>query len=268
MRLFLLAFTFLLTQASFGATPTTRLLLVGGGADRPPEAMKLLANWSGGTDAKILIIGWASEIPEDYFGTISADLRAQGAGDHFLAALKAPTTEAEKDLFLANLNTATGVFLSGGNQNRAMKVIEDWNLKEAFVAKFQSGTPFAGTSAGTAMMADSMITGNEGAMIGKGLGFFKKGVIDMHFLKRNREARLLSAMKDAHLDYGIGVDEDGAVAILNSEDAKVVGEKHVVFYHQNSDGSVDRNELENQATFNTKAWSPAVSCPWSISEAP
>ncbi len=257
MRILISFLLFLNVSVSIAA-PETRLLLVGGGL-RPVPAMRLFSSWAGGTNARILIIGWASTIPEDYFTSISNDLRAQGVTD-FMGALAAPKSAAEKRQFIAQLNRATALFFSGGDQNRAMKVIDEWKLRAVLKEKFVSGIPFAGTSAGTAMMAEKMITGNSEPVIRTGLGLFKKPVIDMHFLIRNREARLLNAMSEAGLNYGVGVDEDGALAVINSSETKVLGEKHVVFFHRKVNGTVDRVEQGNGETFNVEQWNLGFSC--------
>jgi cyanophycinase len=258
MRLFFLIIALLAAHVSF-ADPTTKLLLVGGG-NRPPEAMKLLSAWAGGESANVLIVGWASEVPEQYFGTISADLGAAGI-THFSSSLKPILTQAERDAFVETLNQATAIFFTGGDQNKAMKVVDQWNLKPILSVKFQAGIPFAGTSAGTALMSDTMITGNtqlvdgvETQVLGKGLGFMQKAIVDMHFIVRNREPRLIQSMKEATMEYGIGVDEDGALAVVNSTDATVVGDKHVVFFDQAVGQSLIRTELGNQATFDIKNW--------------
>lgn len=46
-----------------------------------------------------------------------------------------------------------------------------------------------------------------------GLGVFRFGVLDSHFSRRAREARLVRAMHDAAMDYGFGVDENTALLV-------------------------------------------------------
>jgi cyanophycinase len=197
------------------------------------------------------VIGWASAIPETYYQDISDELRRAGV-QHFIPALMAPQGDKERKLFLKDLDQATGVFFTGGDQNKAMAVVEKFKFKNAIQSKFLSGVPFMGTSAGTAMMAETMMTGDS-TPPGTGLGLLKAPLIDMHFLKRNREPRLLAAMESTHVPYGIGVDEAGALEVMNSESATVLGEPHVVFYH-NKDGKLDRVELGLGQKFNLGEW--------------
>ena len=251
MRFTLALLTLLFSHPSF-AGPETKLLLVGGG-NRPAEAVQAFSQWAGGASAQVLIIGWASEIPEQYFETLTKDFEAQGVHT-FLKSLTGPTNAEERTAFLSDLEKASAVFFTGGNQNRAMAVIDGMDLRTPLTQKFLSGTPFAGTSAGTALMANQMMTGDSTAPVGLGLGLFKKGMIDMHFLVRNREPRLLAAMSAARSHFGMGIDEDAALAIYNSSTAEVLSDRHVVFYDQETDHDLVRVELKHQERFNLSTW--------------
>ena len=50
-----------------------------------------------------------------------------------------------------------------------------------------------------------------------GLGVFHFGVLDSHFSKRAREARLIRATHDADMDYGFGVDENTALLVSQAD---------------------------------------------------
>ena len=52
-----------------------------------------------------------------------------------------------------------------------------------------------------------------------GLGFFNFGVLDSHFSRRTREARLVRATRDGGMDYGFGVDENTALVVGQSDAA-------------------------------------------------
>ncbi len=62
-----------------------------------------------------------------------------------------------------------------------------------------------------------------------GLGVFRFGLLDSHFSKRAREARLIRAVHDSGMDYGFGVDENTALLVHRPDAAgntrfSVVGE--------------------------------------------
>ena len=107
--------------------------------------------------------------------------------------------DAEKRVkFVEQLNSASGVFFSGGDQNRIMDVLADEGLFQMIKSKYNSGTPFGGTSAGAAVMSDPMMTGEadlkilDGTKVGvrKGLGLLPSVIFDQHFLVRQRHNRL------------------------------------------------------------------------------
>lgn len=235
------------------AAASTRLLLVGGG-ERPESALRRFVEWSGGSKARILIIGWASTIPGEYVRSLTSELSRMGVAS-VLVSETSPLSPPEREAFLVLLEQATGVFFTGGDQNRAMATIESGAYRDPMRFRFEAGVPFAGTSAGTALMAQVMITGKASPRTAPGLGLFTPAVIDMHFLKRNREPRLLSAMQDARIAFGIGVDENGALAIEDSTRAEVLGVPRVVFYETREDRNL-RYELQDRARFDLRKWRP------------
>ena len=50
-----------------------------------------------------------------------------------------------------------------------------------------------------------------------GLGVFRFGVLDSHFSRRAREARLVRATHDSGMDYGFGVDENTALLVSRAD---------------------------------------------------
>lgn len=243
----------LLSFLSGNAFGATHLLLVGGGA-RPDSAIRRFVEWSGAESSRILIVGWASSIPGEYARSLAAEFSAGGAAQ-VLISERPPENALERVRFLSLLAAATGVFFTGGDQNRAMEAIETQALGAELRSRFERGVPFAGTSAGTALMARTMMTGGESPRTSSGLGLFVPAVIDMHFLKRNREPRLIAAMESSGVPFGIGVDEDGALAIEDSVRGEVLGLPHVVFYEA-KEGRILRYELQDRERFDLRQWRP------------
>ncbi len=52
-----------------------------------------------------------------------------------------------------------------------------------------------------------------------GLGTFRFGVLDSHFSRRTREARLIRAVTESGMDYGFGVDENTALLVSQTDTA-------------------------------------------------
>jgi cyanophycinase len=65
--------------------------------------------------------------------------------------------------------------------------------------------------------------------LAKGLGLLSNAIVDQHFLRRQRNNRLLSAILDNPKVVGVGVDEATA-AIFRNDRIEVVGRSAVVVF--------------------------------------
>ncbi|MBA3692435.1 MAG: cyanophycinase [Acidobacteria bacterium] len=217
------------------ASAQEKLVLIGGGK-RPAEAISRFVNWSGKEKARILIVTWASGVPQESFDGIKKDFSAYQIAS-FENAPFAPLTEKMRREFLAQLKNASGIFFTGGDQNRIMDVLADEELYAALRERYGAGVVFGGTSAGTAAMSTPMMTGEanlkiiDGAKVGtrQGLGLLPNIVLDQHFIVRQRENRLFGLILQNPTLLGIGIDEDMAVLVEDNRRAEVVGETQVMF---------------------------------------
>lgn len=223
---------FAIANISYGQQ---RLVVVGGGK-RPPEAMKKFVEWAGGSSANILVIPWATSQPESSFEYLRKDMAELGPRNIVLAPV-APLTEEKKATFLAQLEDATGVFFTGGDQVKTMEVLKDGPLAAALRERYEKGVVFGGTSAGAAIMSTQMITGEGDFTVidgGKvqtvvGLGLLPDDVIvDQHFIKRQRQNRLFGLVLQSGRKYGIGIDEDTALLVIDNRFGEVVGARQVM----------------------------------------
>lgn len=206
-----------------------RLVIVGGG-DRPPEAVQQFFDWAGGRKARILVIAWASEQPEANLESLRQDFPAQTQLE----------LAQDPERFLAQLRDATGVWFTGGDQTKIMMVLQDPTLLEALRAKYRAGAVFGGTSAGTAIMSQRMLTGDadmsvlNGKQVGlsQGLGLLPyRLIVDQHFLKRQRENRLFGLVLENPDSLGVGIDESTALLIRDGRHARVAGQSQVMLVH-------------------------------------
>lgn len=228
-------FIVLLLVAS--AVGQQRLLVVGGG-ERPPEAMRKFVVWSGGARARILVITWASGEPEASFEALQKGFQAAGAGIAEHAPVR-PLDAEKRRRFIEQLNAATAVFFSGGDQNRIMDVLADEELLKMIKARYDAGVPIGGTSAGAAAISDPMMTGEadlkilDGKKVGvrRGLGLLPNVVFDQHFLVRQRHNRLFGLVMVNPGVLGIGIDEDTSVLIEDNRRLTVSGATQVMFVH-------------------------------------
>lgn len=216
---------FLSAEAAFAALAlppsAPRLMLIGGGP-RPAEALDRFVGWAGGEQSRILVVTWASREPEENFRAIAEDLRNSNAGE----VVHAPSPDsAGKDLagLRRELDAATAVFFSGGDQTRLMKAIADLDVADFIRSRHAGGLPVGGTSAGTAVLSSLMIAGRNPVKTAPGLGLLAGAVVDQHFLKRERLARLAAVIEKQAGLVGIGIDEGSAVAIEDGRRGEAIG---------------------------------------------
>jgi cyanophycinase len=221
-----------------------RLVIVGGGT-RPQSAMAKFVEWAGKDRSRILIIPWATEEPESAFDYLKKDL-VEFKPEAIELAPVAPMTPEKKQKFLTQLENATGVFFTGGDQVKIMNVLKDESLLEGLRKRYAAGVVFGGTSAGTAIMSRQMITGEGDFTVidGKkvqtstGLGLLPNYVIvDQHFIKRQRQNRLFGLILQEG-KFGIGIDEDTALLVTDNRFAEVTGVNQVMTVDPQRDGSL------------------------------
>ena len=202
------------------------LVVVGGGGTGPDIVAKALA-LAGGKNAIVVVLPQSSALPD--------------AGDDSVKMwLDAGAREAAKIAFddpkaAAALRRATLIWMPGGDQNRFMKAIEGTGLAEVIRERHKAGTTVGGTSAGAAVIAGAMFTGDAdlksitagGTVIATGLGLWPEALIDQHFLKRQRDNRLISAVMDRPALVGVGIDE-GTAVVVQGQSFEVIGKSSVV----------------------------------------
>jgi cyanophycinase len=232
------------------ATPSAHghLLIVGGGT-QPAELVERFVELAGGPGrARIAVVPMASEAAEESGREKAADLRRLGA-DAFVLNLS--RAQALTDSAARLLNGATGVWFSGGDQSRLTAVLAGTPTLDAIRARWRAGAVVAGTSAGAAVMPDSMLTGNQvragtdtvgyygdeypdvrrGAIqVVAGLGFLPGTLIDQHFIRRERHNRLLAAVLERPTLLGVGIDESTALEVAPDGRWTVRGASAVFVY--------------------------------------
>lgn len=235
----------LVVLSSLTADARERLVLLGGGT-RPPEALSRFAEWSGGRRARILVVAWASSEPTESFASLREDF-APYQPDRMDLAPSPPLGRGEKAELGRQIERATGVFFSGGDQGRIMDVLRDAPLLESLRARYAAGVAFGGTSAGTACMSSLMITGDgdftvidaDRVGVRAGMGLLPNVILDQHFIKRQRQNRLFGLILRHPGWLGLGIDEGSAMLVRDNRHAEVVGQTPVMVV----DGREERGAL-------------------------
>lgn len=131
--------------------------------------------------------------------------------------------EAKNEKYLARIEKAGTVFFTGGDQFRITNIMGGTQLVEIIRKKYQKEKNFliAGTSAGAMVLSDIAIIagGIQESLIdndlqtSSGLFFLEKCIVDTHFIKRGRFARLAHAIILNQEHIGIGLCENTALII-------------------------------------------------------
>ncbi len=141
-----------------------------------------------------------------------------------------------------------GVYILGGDQGIAMKVLANSPAERSMNAAYDRGVIIAGTSAGAAVESRSMINGYNGdfgasdglrkdapliwwgddADRERGLAFgSRQAIYDQHFYQRGRFGRLLTTIALADERFGgaspLGVGADYATGVVNTGDRSLSG---------------------------------------------
>jgi cyanophycinase len=226
--------------------PRGSLVIVGGG-DRSEAMMRRFVELAGGAGARIAVVPNASSEPQETGQALVAELDSLGARAfvYHLDRKTAGTAAAAR-----RLDSVGGIWFSGGDQAFVTAALAGTTVHRAMQRRYREGVAVGGTSAGAAIMSDSMITGNQtppGDTTGyygdefpaiarrrveivPGLGFLPEAIVDQHFIRRERHNRLLSAVLERPKLLGVGIDESTALEVGPDGRWRVLGESAVVIY--------------------------------------
>ena len=212
-------------------------LLIIGGAEEKLRQRQILSRFStlaGGPEGRVVIISTASSLGDEAT-ELYTSLFAQ-LGIPSVTGIRPITRQEANDQALAGqLEEATGVFMTGGNQLRLSSVIGGTALGKAIIERHRHGAIVAGTSAGASAISSHMVAfGTSGTtpkqrmtQMSAGLGLLPGVVIDQHFEQRNRIGRLLALIAQSPALLGMGVDEDTAALVSPSGVLEVIGKGSV-----------------------------------------
>jgi cyanophycinase len=225
------------------------LYLVGGGPQTDAMVREFVDLAGGPGRARIVVMAMASASGERSGEAKAADLRALGASAQSLWVDRA---QADSAHIVALLDSATGIWFGGGDQNRLTAVVRGTALERAIRDRHAAGAVVGGTSAGAAVMSAIMLTGDERRPGGRrppsdqrevnltierdnvvtadGFGLLPTAIVDQHFLRRRRHNRLLSLVLERAPHLGAGIDESTALVVERDGTWRVSGESAVIVY--------------------------------------
>lgn len=227
--------------------PLGKLLIIGGAEDKVGipliEKMKeftryeILRELLPNSNRKIEIVTTGSEVHEEVKKTYQKVFRELGYTNIGFLPIK-ERSETYKKNYLSRAEEAGVIFFTGGDQFRLSTILGGTNFVDVIKERYYQDENFivAGTSAGAMVMSSVMITGGglteallyRNLHIASGLGFLPSCIIDTHFIKRGRFARLAHAIIMNPEQLGVGLGEDTALIIKNGTDAECRGSGMVV----------------------------------------
>lgn len=204
---------------------------IGGAEDKVLGAsiLRRFVELAGGPHARIAVIATASEVAGT--GARYEALFSELGARQVSALPFDRRADCQRAELVAELERASGVFLTGGNQLRLSTTLGGTEVATRLRRLNARGVPVAGTSAGAAFMSEHMIAfGAEGATprgnmvtLAPGLGLTNRLIVDQHFRQRDRLGRLLTALAYNPFALGIGLDEDTAAFLGPDDVITVVG---------------------------------------------
>ena len=252
--LILLALLGCATGASFSPAPQNSpesvkgtLFIVGGGA-QPLDLVRQFVDLAGGPGkARIAILPMATSDAVATGAEKKAQLDSLGA-DAFVVNIT--RSQADDESVVRSLSGATGIWFPGGDQSPLAAALRGSAALRTIHDRYRAGAVVGGTSAGAAVMSDSMITGNQFwpgmtapvdspsfSRIGRrtievvpGLGFLHNAIVDQHFIRRQRENRLISVVLERPSLLGVGIDEGTALKVSPDGRWAVLGRSAVVVF--------------------------------------
>ncbi|MCW2760645.1 MAG: cyanophycinase [Marmoricola sp.] len=207
------------------------LLVIGGAEDKLGKrtVLKEFVERAGGADARIAVVPTASSLGPEIIDVYAALFTRLGATEVYGVRPENRTAASDPEL-VADLEGATGIFMTGGNQLKLSTVIAGTPFGQAIIDARGRGVTIAGTSAGASIQSSHMVAFGPGGstpkqrmtQVAAGLGLVENCVIDQHFAQRNRYGRLLKIVSQSPQLLGMGVDEDTAAIITSTDSGQVL----------------------------------------------
>ena len=197
------------------------IIPIGGAEDKESRRriLKRFVQLCGGRDARIAIIPTASKLAET--GPRYEELFDRLEAGYAKSIDFQTRQDGEREDYLREIEQASGVFFTGGNQLRLSTILGGTSAARLIRSRNAHGVHVAGTSAGASILSEHMIAfGKEGSSpragsvrLAPGLGLTNRFIIDQHFRQRDRLGRLTAALAFNPFAIGIGLDEDTAAFI-------------------------------------------------------
>jgi cyanophycinase len=197
----------------------------------------------GPAQARIIVLPMASGDPDTAGMEQVAEFSGIGARAEWIQFTREQALDPASS---TRLDSATGIYFTGGDQVRVTRVVLGTPLYRKLHELHRRGVVIGGTSAGAAIMSKIMLTGDErfnrdstnayvfikpgNVVTVEGLGFLGSVIVDQHFIRRKRHNRLLSLVLENPAMLGIGIDESTAIVVEPDSTFRVIGDRSVMIF--------------------------------------
>jgi cyanophycinase len=240
------------------------LFLVGGGP-LPDRLGREFVTLAGGHEARLVVIPGLNDETDD-FESYREEWRLFGVQEVTLLHARTRAQAADPQ-FSEALVTATAVWLGGGQQTWFTTTYGGTVVEKRLKELLQRGGVIGGTSAGASAVTSIMMAGGRRGepITTNGLGLFPDAIVDQHFFKRNRAARLMKLVEQHPELIGLGIDEQTAAIVeLKTQRMSVIGESYVMAVAANGKSRFPRIEVlkaGDSVTFDQLRGSPEPEIP-------
>ena len=220
------------------------LVIVGGKLDPANEPIYRAILGLRLQDGPICVVPTADAEPGYSADSFVADFERYGGPGSAVAIPTLDAKRVDKPKIARTLESCGGFFFTGSDGTGIVEILHPGGrstlAETAILGVHRRGGVIAGSSAGAAMMTDSMIgagtsedallhgTDAKGVEVRGGMGLFRGAIADQHHMARGRTGRLLVALAGLpRIRWGFGIDEDTALVVRGTE-ATIVGSSQVV----------------------------------------
>lgn len=213
------------------------LIAIGGNEDKlgDMKVLKHVIDAVKGRDTRVEVITTASENPRIMSDNYERAFKRIGVKSFESINISTRTEAADRSLE-KRINEADLIFITGGDQLRLSSILGGSFFLEALHKRFLDGAVIAGTSAGAAVLSETMIYDGEGSSgllkgsisMGPGIGFISDMIIDTHFITRSRIGRLFQVVATNPSILGVGLCDDTAIIIRQDDIFEVFGSGLVI----------------------------------------
>jgi len=192
----------------------------------------------GSLDARIEVVTTASSIPVEVGENYLSALTKIGCTNVGIIDVR-ERKQAMDSQTVQRLKDTDALMFTGGNQLRLTAIFGGTEFLDILKRRYrEENFVIAGTSAGAMAMSSTMIYQGDAerahlkgeVKITTGLAFIDGVIIDSHFNKRGRFARLAQAVAANPSCVGIGLSEDTGVIVTNGTQLETIGSGAVFLF--------------------------------------